>query len=125
MTKVCTTCRVEKPISEFHKMGKRGHHCYCKPCLKVRPRTRKKYPRTNANLLRRYGISKAQRDEMLSAQGGVCAICKEKPQRPVVDHCHDSGVVRGILCHACNVKLHGVENAEFLTAALEYLGAAK
>lgn len=123
--KVCTTCKVEKPISDFHRMGKGKRHCYCKPCLLARPRKRKKVNRTSNNLRLRYGISIEQRDEMLAAQGGVCAICKDKPARAVVDHCHYTGLVRGILCHACNIKLHGIENTSFLNAALEYLGVKK
>lgn len=120
--KKCAMCGDTKPISEFHRCGKRGHHSYCKPCLLSRPRNRKKTDRTAGNLRRRYGISVSDRDQLLSAQNGKCAICREVPKRPVVDHCHNTGQVRGILCHACNVKLHGIENEAFHTAALAYLG---
>jgi hypothetical protein len=119
-TKVCTTCKTEKPLSEFHRMGKRGHHCYCKPCLKARPRRRKKYDRTEGNLRRRYGLTVNERDKMLLNQRG-CAICGEDPKRPVVDHCHVSGAVRGVLCHPCNIKLHAVEDEKFRAAAMAYL----
>lgn len=42
---------------------------------------------------------------MVEAQGGVCAICKQPPregQSLAVDHCHDSGRVRAVLCQGCN-----------------------
>lgn len=55
-----------------------------------------------------YGISKAEKLGMVEAQGGKCRIC-DKPfpsQRHThVDHCHETGKVRGILCHVCNTKL--------------------
>lgn len=74
-----------------------------------------------------YGITLEQKDEMLAAQGGCCAICAtDKPngahQRFVVDHCHDTGRVRGILCHACNVALGGLgDTVESVERAVLYL----
>lgn len=58
--------------------------------------------------LKRYGLTKEQYLEMLAAQGGGCAICgstngsNKNPKVLCVDHCHDSGKVRGLLCDACN-----------------------
>lgn len=58
-------------------------------------------------LRRAYGITSEQYDAMLAAQGGVCAICKSEPKknRLHVDHDHDTGRVRGLLCVACNSRL--------------------
>lgn len=56
-------------------------------------------------LKRRYGISSAEYDALLTAQGGVCAICRELPaegRRLCVDHAHKTGEVRGLLCDSCN-----------------------
>lgn len=51
-----------------------------------------------------YGITKADYDAMLLAQGGVCAICERQSQKTLhVDHCHATGRVRGLLCCGCNV----------------------
>jgi hypothetical protein len=62
---------------------------------------------------------------MLSKQGDVCAICAtDKPTRVgwVVDHCHSTGRVRGILCGNCNTALGMVkDNPETLLAAVTYL----
>lgn len=72
-----------------------------------------------------YGISVAEYDALLVAQGGVCAICKTVPstaKRMHVDHCHDTGVVRGILCHYCNTAIGAFrEDLEVLLFALQYL----
>ena len=59
---------------------------------------------------------------MIAGQGGVCALCGEEPQRPVVDHNHETGAVRGVICQRCNIKLPAVEDATFLASALAYLG---
>ncbi len=58
-----------------------------------------------ARLKRLYGITIAQFDAMMERQGGVCAICKKPPKagkRLHVEHCHDSGRVRGLCCWVCN-----------------------
>lgn len=123
-TKTCAKCKVEKPVAEFHKQGARGRHSYCKPCFNGRPRKRTPSPNKRGhNFKARYGITTLEADAMLASQGGVCAICGEEPKRPVVDHDHATGAVRGILCHGCNIKLPAVENPKFLRSALEYLGA--
>lgn len=66
-----------------------------------------------AHLRRAYGITFAQRDERVAAQGGVCALCKGAPtgkrQRWHVDHDHETRELRGILCHRCNVNLGAYE----------------
>lgn len=74
------------------------------------------------NLATRYGISPARYDEIMASQAGLCAICALPPARPVVDHCHVTKQVRGILCHGCNIKLPAVDDAVYLASALRYLG---
>jgi Recombination endonuclease VII len=75
-----------------------------------------------------YGISIEEYDAMLARQGGVCAICKKKPDKgkPLcVDHCHLTGQVRGLLCHKCNsVLAFGNDDPDILSAAIAYLQAA-
>ena len=72
-----------------------------------------------------YGITLEQRDAMLCAQGGACAICGRQDfgrRGPCVDHDHCTGVVRGILCHQCNVALgHLQDDPELLRKAAKYL----
>jgi hypothetical protein len=60
-----------------------------------------------ARLLRRkFGMTTADYDALLAAQDGRCAICRRTPEAAGhtlhVDHCHQTGVVRGILCNGCN-----------------------
>jgi hypothetical protein len=76
-----------------------------------------------------YGISREEYDAMLDSQGGVCAICKKKPDEGkalFVDHCHVTGRVRGLLCGKCNsVLAFGNDNPDILRAAIAYLRAAR
>jgi hypothetical protein len=86
--------------------------------------------RRDRHYRRKYGISKAQYDEMSKNQGGVCAICGEPPAEDsgrvlgvlVVDHCHNDGHVRGLLCSTCNLGIGYLkDNADHLLSATQYL----
>jgi hypothetical protein len=73
-----------------------------------------------------YGMSLEDRDAMLDAQGGRCAICaNETPKSGKgwhIDHCHATGKVRGILCRACNIALGLADDSpERLRAMAAYL----
>lgn len=75
--------------------------------------------------LRRHGLTQEQHETLLESQGGVCAICKSccpSGRSLAIDHCHDTGKVRGLLCMRCN---HGIgslrDSVELLNAAAMYL----
>lgn len=126
--KICSLCKESKPLSEFHRQpsGKHGRHSWCADCFNAKfrgERTRKSDPLTKRqqNYQRRYGLTAEQVEELLQQQGGMCAICSSFPVRPVVDHDHATGRVRGVLCHGCNIQLPAIEDHTFFTAALAYL----
>lgn len=81
------------------------------------------------NLRKRYGITAAQYDSLLAQQNGVCAVCKCPPQNAAynnrslrVDHDHETGAIRGLLCHGCNCAIgHARENPQVLREAASYL----
>lgn len=84
--------------------------------------------RVRANRLKReYGITQQDYDEILRAQGGRCAICRQEPTRPyglVVDHCHATNVVRALLCDKCNTGLGAFrDDPSLLAKAMWYLTA--
>lgn len=59
---------------------------------------------------------------MVSAQNGGCAICADVLDTPVVDHDHETGAVRGILCPPCNLMIgYAKDRPHVLIAAAEYL----
>jgi hypothetical protein len=75
-----------------------------KAWLAANPQKREAWARS-AWLRRRYGITIADYDALLATQDGVCAACGGKDQngrRLAVDHCHETGRVRGLLCDFCN-----------------------
>lgn len=77
--------------------------------------------------LRRYGLTEEQHIEQLRMQDYTCAICdcaidKSDP----IDHCHESLLVRGILCRDCNLGLGFFkDNQQALINAIKYLGWPK
>ena len=81
--------------------------------------------RRERKLQQNYGISAAEFDALLAAQGGRCAICGTDPAGGKVwhvDHDHESGAVRGILCLGCNVGVgHFKDDPTLLRAAAHYL----
>ena len=70
-----------------------------------------------------YGLTPDQFDQLWRAQGEVCAICRKpvKVRRPAVDHCHVTGIVRGLCCKPCNTVLIGRYSTDDLRRALAYL----
>lgn len=80
---------------------------------------------------KRYGMERSDREAMLQAQGGVCAICgTDSPGKTRsgkegnwhTDHCHTGGQVRAILCAGCNTFLGRIESSKVpLQKFLDYL----
>jgi len=75
-----------------------------------------------------YGLSLKDFDDLLQSQDGGCAICKTKEvygetkTRMVVDHCHKTNKVRGILCDLCNTALGKFrDDTKLLEKAIAYL----
>ncbi|MBA2812437.1 endonuclease VII domain-containing protein [Streptomyces sp. KM273126] len=96
--KLCRTCGEIRPHSEWHRnaTASDGLSTRCKACRAARGR--------QDHLKRQYGITEAERDELIASQGGVCCICLSALPAHV-DHCHETGRVRGVLCFSCNAAL--------------------
>ena len=62
---------------------------------------------------KKYGLTLEQLDKLIKANKGGCWICDRKNKRLVVDHDHQTGKVRGILCDLCNRHLGYFENMDF------------
>ena len=71
---------------------------------------------------RRYGLTQVQYDILMLTQCGKCAICTEVMEPSYVDHDHETGRIRGLLCRHCNTGLGCFkDNPELLVTAGEYL----
>lgn len=67
-----------------------------------------------------HGLTKPERDAMYFDQDGACLVC-QKNEATQIDHNHDTGKVRGLLCVPCNLALVHVEKRDWLRAAERYL----
>lgn len=137
LTHKCSVCKEEKSLSEFamrktHRPGKPVSQCTaCKVAYNktYREQNREKVLdiERRSKLKTTYGISVAQYDSMLKKQGGKCAVCSSKKpggrtKMFFIDHCHNSGQVRGLLCMRCNTGLGlFLDNPKFLLNAVSYL----
>jgi hypothetical protein len=123
--KWCPACQSAQPTSNFpaNRSAADGLAGYCKPChnAKGKATAKRLYGSTrDYHLRRRYGLTSADVDAMIEAQGGTCATCNAKPEH--VDHDHATGKVRGVLCFNCNQALGNVrDSAETLTRLRSYL----
>lgn len=80
--------------------------------------------RRNSYLKRTYGITQNEYQEMFDEQDGVCAICGDPPEGRYlcVDHDHETGDIRSLLCHNCNAGLGNLkDDIERVRKAADYL----
>lgn len=106
--RVCKTCGETKTIDEYSPGGRGRPRCReCKPCRAARMRSNYSPEKNRAQKLRsKYGITQAEYEAMLKAQGNVCAICCTRPNETLrVDHNHETDAIRGLLCDWCNTGL--------------------
>jgi hypothetical protein len=70
----------------------------------------------------KYGMASEDYDYLLVRQDYRCAICHEDGHNLYVDHSHETGLVRGLLCHQCNIGLGNFkDDPKRLGEALRYL----
>ena len=113
-TKTCSRCNHERPIKDFS-----SRRTFCNRCH---------------NLERRYKLNYAKLIDLVESQDGQCAICScdldietdAYSRQCVVDHCHTTNAVRGVLCHTCNLMLgYAKDRAVVLQEAILYLDKAR
>lgn len=136
VVKICVACNEIKLTCQFYSAGaKGGFQARCKPCHTKaswqREKEKRKDPiaRLESNA-RRFGIEASDLWAKLKEQDGKCAIClasivisTEMRQRDLhIDHCHETGKFRGLLCGNCN-NLLGMakESEQTLLSAVQYL----
>jgi|SRR5210317_1284950 hypothetical protein len=135
--KTCISCGEVKPLEEYTKNGfntdgKQVYKAKCKPCYNsyksewrlARPDNYEKSK--DVELKRLYGIGYQEYLNMLAAQQYACAICGTTDTGAYkafhVDHCHTTGVVRGLLCSNCNTGIGNLrDDIELLKRAIQYL----
>ena len=138
MTQVCKRCNVEQPFDEYYKTTDRksGRKTICKSCINKDPLTeeRKKQMRIYGqeyHLKTKYNLTKEDYNKKLIEQNHKCAICgideKDAPRsKLLVDHCHNTGKIRGLLCNNCNTGIGFLKDSiSTMAKAITYLDKHK
>lgn len=120
--KVCVDCRREG-VTTRRAAKYPGPRCATHHRERKRELSRKRHEKHVGST---YGITSEEYEALHEAQGGVCAICRRatgKRRRLAVDHDHDTGYVRGLLCKNCNYKVlgHLRDDTEALQRAINYI----
>lgn len=132
--RLCKKCNELKPVSEFHiKKGKNeNQYRFNSPCKKcgLKDKQLKYTSFKNWRLIKLFGITQAQYNEMLLKQNYSCAICHTHvdsfSKDLAVDHCHTTGKVRGLLCSNCNLGIGNFkDDITLLNTAIEYIKSHK
>lgn len=128
--RLCTKCRQRKPLDEFDasSTGRGGKARNCKTCVKLRSDTWYQANREAAlakgrlaHIRRQYGEAGFEVAKRRDAGDG-CDACGQRAGRMVIDHCHETGSVRGLLCSPCNLILGAVgDSPERLRSLALYL----
>lgn len=110
--KQCAVCGEFKPRNSAHfHIRKNGYRRECISCRSAKDKARygglSSYQKLAMRLRSKYGITPKDYQLMLKAQGGRCGICQraQEERRLVVDHCHKTLEVRGLLCDQCNTAI--------------------
>jgi len=129
-TKVCTGCGVEKPRSEYHKRPEKpiGIKSQCKECVNAERKRRYDEAKLSGalkeSLWKRAGINMTY-DVYVSRYkelNGCCEICNDKCEVLCVDHNHETGEVRGLICTACNLAIENLqESVQVMRNAIKYI----
>lgn len=108
MVKMCYYCKLDREDKDFAKGQTR-----CRACWKEYHQKRK------------YGSVRGVVNELIQEQHNSCAICEnvfETPKDICLDHCHDTGIIRGLLCNNCNVGIGMLgDTVDRLLKAIAYL----
>ena len=116
-----------KELDYFYQRPNGRYKSECMDCKSERDREyylRTKDKAKNSFLQNSYGITTRDVESMRVEQDYKCKICgdDESGRGLFVDHCHDTGAVRGLLCHTCNAGLGmAKDNIEILKSMIKYL----
>lgn len=104
--------RREWAAKNREKLRGQARTCYWK-----NPERSRMYARQHRRI-REYGLSAEAFEQLWKSQGEVCASCGQPAKRPSVDHNHQTGGVRGVLCHNCNAALGFLTESVFKAQCL-------
>jgi hypothetical protein len=131
MIKACSCCYQFFGKEFFHPERRNvdGLNSACRQCRNKKAlQWQQNNPKSkrSTHLKSKFGITAEQFDEMLQLQNHCCAICMSPTPKGRgtfhVDHCHETGKIRGILCHDCNTGIGKLgDSLESVKKAVSYL----
>lgn len=116
-SKICSVCKLNKPISRYvirkdtGKIRNRCNECAYKKTQECR-------------IKREYGLSDNAYKVLIGSREKTCEICGASGDKVkiCIDHCHNTGAVRGVLCNRCNIAIGAFQdNADLLRKAADYV----
>ncbi len=128
--KLCRVCEEVKPAWMFNYDSSKKDGLSSSGCRECQAKKHAIWRESNkdsirsSNLKRTFGISIEEYDKLLDYQGGVCAMCKQpckSGKRLAVDHDHNTGAIRSLLCMKCNKHKVGDLTLEDALAIVKYL----
>lgn len=128
--KKCGRCRQTKRADEFSIIRSKGRgvrlHTFCEVCRQwLKKRNYDPNKQKNRNLIKNYGLTLVRFQEIMAEQHNCCALCGKEfvlVKEPVVDHDHETGLIRGLLHQRCNLIIgQAKDNPELLSQAIAYL----
>ena len=117
--KLCIRCNQIKNLDDFYTTNfrKGNKSAVCKDCS---------YLKTRVYTYRKYGMTVEDYENMYNRQNGKCCICQNDYTILCVDHNHETGKVRGLLCKVCNTYLGKIkDNVEIAKLMVSYLEKEK
>lgn len=131
--KICSQCKQAKKLKDFYRYPKSRSHYgdgYLSKCIECTLAYNKKTLKHNveytSKLKKKYGITAEDYEALLVKQNHGCKICgkteEKNGRRLAVDHCHENGYVRGLLCSNCNKGLGCFQDdTDRMRVAMTYL----
>jgi hypothetical protein len=109
--KRCVRCRLEKPVAEYYRKSDKRSSSWCKQCVRL------------GRKMRVYGLTEEEINHLPISE--MCPLCEQRYSEsliPVIDHDHETGKVRGIICFLCNHALGRIsDNSATATRMAQYL----
>jgi hypothetical protein len=131
--KMCSGCKLLKPLEDFSKSTSKALQSRCKHCSAMSGRewvAANPEKRENSILISKYGITLEEKDGLRARSGNRCELCGLAPKTSKslhIDHDHKTGKVRGLLCSWCNTALGRFHDSpsevkRWLDKVVKYLG---
>ncbi len=128
--KICTRCNESREDTDFRLKvkGQSARRSICKFCAnKLRAKWAQKNPSKVQAWLRQYnyGITSDEYSKLWATQGGLCVVCGASEsvsgRQLDVEHCHETGTIRGLACNGCNTGVGITDNPDLLVKKAMFL----